>query len=774
MPLARSRVTGISLSLSLLLLPAIRGAQTTVEVYPGPGVNTYQSSLYTVEVFDGAAWVSPYVYQFSRKSVTFWRTGGFPTVSFATFGTTGAVDVRVGKIAGAIASVDVGPHSRNIPVAYSGGRAILTLNPNDKAWITIDGDDANPLFVFADAPKPAVPAGATYFGPGVRDIAPAAGNHYKPSSNEVIYLDGGAWVRGNIDVRGTSNVQVMGPGVLSGELWTGETIAGGTFDDFLNYAMFRGDFYPGNGARVQGITIVDSPGYNFFGGATNVNGVKILSPWFYSTDGFQGVSHVDRVFCFNGDNVFTPGWAGVQNDNMTYTRSFVATTENAVFAGGYWGNAANNIYTSLADDIDIRSYVSDAGGPPLLAAAFQVWMDNTDSTKGYRNQTYQNIRIEAGQLTVPVLSVKNVVYPWGGPTAVSPPLGNGYNLVFKNISVTGTQKHLSEIKGWDANNGLHNVYLDNFRFNGELVTQDNLGKYFDVNGYVWGLSYSASPPTPTVGSIVATSGPAPGGSSVVITGVGFADGAAVSIGGAAATNVQLGGPTAITCRTPSLPAGSLNEVVVTNSDGHGATLAKGWFADFSDVPQTYLYHGAVEKIVRAGITAGCGAGKFCPNDPVTRDAMAKFLLVAAHGPAFDPPAATGAVFCDVTASTLLAKWIEELRAEGIASGAETGACGEPNYHPRDPVTRDAMAKFLELARNGSPFSPPAATGTVFCDVDVSTFLAKWIEQLERDKVTSGCGPGLCGNPDYCPAATVTRGEMAKFLSNSFGLPLLGP
>lgn len=96
----------------------------------------------------------------------------------------------------------------------------------------------------------------------------------------------------------------------------------------------------------------------------------------------------------------------------------------------------------------------------------------------------------------------------------------------------------------------------------------------------------------------------------------------------------------------------------------------------------------------------------------------------------------------MSATTLLARWIEELKAEGIAADAEMGTCGETNYHPKDPVTRDAMAKFLRLAIHGSSFSPEAATGAMFCDVSEMTLLAKWMEQLRRDnvyeRVRSGC------------------------------------
>jgi hypothetical protein len=225
----------------------------------------------------------------------------------------------------------------------------------------------------------------------------------------------------------------------------------------------------------------------------------MLSPWFYSTDGFQNVSHVDHSFVFIGDNVFMPMWAGQQGENVTYTASFAATTLNSVFAGGYWGNPASDRYTSFADDIDIKTYNSDDWGPPLLAAAFQIWMDNSDSTKGFANQTYQNIRID-GDLTVPLLQLKNTVYPWSGSSSPTPPLGNSYNLVFRNITFTGTQKYLSEIKGWDSNNGFHNVILDNVIINGEIVTGTNIGKNFDVNGYVWGLAFTAPAPPCVAGA----------------------------------------------------------------------------------------------------------------------------------------------------------------------------------------------------------------------------------------------------------------------------------
>src|SRR4029077_20912354 len=60
---------------------------------------------------------------------------------------------------------------------------------------------------------------------------------------------------------------------------------------------------------------------------------------------------------------------------------------------------------------------------------------------------------------------------------------------------------------------------------------------------------------PTVTSIVPTSGTANGGTAITITGTGFLAGATVTVGGTAATNVNVAGSTSITATTPAPAAG---------------------------------------------------------------------------------------------------------------------------------------------------------------------------------------------------------------------------
>jgi subtilisin family serine protease len=110
---------------------------------------------------------------------------------------------------------------------------------------------------------------------------------------------------------------------------------------------------------------------------------------------------------------------------------------------------------------------------------------------------------------------------------------------------------------------------------------------------------------------------------------------------------------------------------------------------FTDVPASHPFAAWIEELAAEGITAGFPDGTYRPNDSVTRAQMAVFLLKAAYGDTYNPPAASGLVFDDVPASNAFAPWIEELSFQGITSG-----CGAGNYCPNNPVTRAQMAVFL--------------------------------------------------------------------------------
>jgi uncharacterized protein (DUF1800 family) len=256
------------------------------------------------------------------------------------------------------------------------------------------------------------------------------------------------------------------------------------------------------------------------------------------------------------------------------------------------------------------------------------------------------------------------------------------------------------------------------------------------------------------------SGPAGGGTAVSLVGNQFVAGASVSVGGANAS-ASVTSSTRIGLVAPARGAGAVYDVLVTNAGGAMSTLPRAWFADFLDVDQASPFHTPVEQMVRDGITSGCGGGNYCPSSQITRAQMAVFLLRASHGAAYVPPPASGTIFADVAASDFGADWIEELYAEGITGGCATNPL---RYCPNSAITRGQMAAFLLKVYHGTAYAPPPAQG-VFGDVPTSMPLAPWIEELARLSVTAGCG-----GTSYCPGNSVTRGQMAVFMTKAFHRP----
>ena len=266
---------------------------------------------------------------------------------------------------------------------------------------------------------------------------------------------------------------------------------------------------------------------------------------------------------------------------------------------------------------------------------------------------------------------------------------------------------------------------------------------------------------PSASRFVPSSGPASGGTAVTISGSGFQPGATVQIGGVAAADVVVVDSSTITARTPVLPAGGLYAVLVSNPGTPGRPLDGGWLADFGDVPAEYLFHDAIERLFRAAVTRGCGNGNFCPADPLTRAQVAVFTLRTVRGPAYRPPAATGAVFQDVSSGTPLADWIEDSYAQGLTTRC---VFSPPRFCPDNRVLRAEFTQNLWFAEHFVTF-PGGAGGVFFGDVPASLPNAAYIEALFKEGFVGGCSGG-----NFCPNASVTRGEAAALLARVFSLP----
>jgi hypothetical protein len=184
---------------------------------------------------------------------------------------------------------------------------------------------------------------------------------------------------------------------------------------------------------------------------------------------------------------------------------------------------------------------------------------------------------------------------------------------------------------------------------------------------------------------------------------------------------------------------------------------------FVDVLRTSLFYRSIETLLHHGVTSGCGGNAYCPAGSTTREQMSVFLLAAREGEGYQPPACTTPVFGDVPASSPFCRWVEELARRGVTAG-----CGGGNYCPAAAVSREQMAVFV-LRTLDPALNPPACTTPVFGDVPANSPFCRWIEELARRGIVTGCG-----GANYCPTDPVTREQMAVFLTGTFGLTLYGP
>jgi hypothetical protein len=112
---------------------------------------------------------------------------------------------------------------------------------------------------------------------------------------------------------------------------------------------------------------------------------------------------------------------------------------------------------------------------------------------------------------------------------------------------------------------------------------------------------------------------------------------------------------------------------------------------FTDVPVSHPHFKYVQKLKELGITSGCRATQYCPNDSVTRVQMAAFVIRAKFGllagQTFPFPPAP--YFTDVAADDPFFGYVQKMRDLAITLG-----CTTTQYCPDQPATRGQMAVFL--------------------------------------------------------------------------------
>jgi hypothetical protein len=456
----------------------IRVSNSRIESYCS-AESSKESGLYLVEVLINDQWINAHAYQYTRLSIdSNWHGGYYPWVHWATIGISEntKASIRVTRRSrpwgnDPFTSVELQPSRYNIAPSWNSDFITFEMEQNQKVYVKINNQDHDTLFIFANPLKPPVPENAKYFGPGVHNIG--ADYELMPDEKDV-YLDGGAWVIGSLDITGVQaeKVRILGPGVLSGEFEVWENLKELPWEDTFPYMMIHTDLgiSPDFDVMITGITIVGSPFYNlsFYSlvNSKRVDNIHILSPWTGNTDGLNlaNRAHVTNTFVFNNDDTIL---AEYLYDGNIFVSDCVLAGRNPFLIGyGYFGSGSPFHATIKNCDLILQE----------SREPFRAQVDGKSSDIIVDNQTYENIHIDGNVQRLVYLSIEDT--EWG---ASNPAQGNITEIIFKNITVTGNQSLKSVIRGKDTNNRIDNILFEDLVIGGIKITNNNYNSYFDID-----------------------------------------------------------------------------------------------------------------------------------------------------------------------------------------------------------------------------------------------------------------------------------------------------
>ncbi|MDR1667806.1 MAG: hypothetical protein LBS03_08990 [Bacteroidales bacterium] len=477
--------------------PSIEKSRPTLAVYADPDnyPDVPQSSVYEVTLIQGTTRVKIPVFQntcptyeagymnMESKDATPLSLFAGRSISWVNFSFEETVTIEVKvldteKVPTGNAAVRILPSRYGITPAISGETVSFTLtqpgqcsveigsvgyknglmifaNPMETDIPQIDEDDHYAVMEHATEQNLGqVPASKTglYFRAGVHDI----GVYNIPANIKNIYLEGGAWVYGALDMSGAedSDVKIFGRGVLSS----------GRLNYRRAYCIEAAE--GSERITIEGITVADPKyfGIRLIGGNNVVAWTKLIGGWVYNCDGIAAFAHSHVHHCFswaNDDNIkvyrdnilvedmvlwqlnnggaIQMGWTGAQADGITIKRVDILHAE--------WNNSETNR--------GVLSFVGNRYADP----ASNAWQ--------------KNMLIEDLVTENPVRLVWRISPEENIPNVITP--CTVQNLTMKNwdVKMDRTQASKNYIEGVSADYTITGIVFENVKLDGTLLTTEN-------------------------------------------------------------------------------------------------------------------------------------------------------------------------------------------------------------------------------------------------------------------------------------------------------------
>jgi hypothetical protein len=426
-----------------------------------PQENTAKNSPINIYPYaEGAILAKDYKLFINGKETAVYETS---EGAFASYGAEGTAEIKVVYFGQQpIKKVDIRPKSRNIEYKQIKNEIQFNLTAGPlKTVVEINEDLERPLFIFTNPieknkPSPNA-ANVRYFKAGkVYQIG-----EIKPESGETIYIEGGAVVKGNININNSNNIKVYGFGILDGR-GSKKTVRIEKSSDI----------------SWEGTTILNDSNWAFIAFTSNrinINNINILSYGTISTDGLDVLGSNDvtiknSFMCAEDDAIAIKTekfgkFGPVSNVDIRNCVIFNKEPGNGLEIGYEINHDVSDVSFT---DIDIIHTLSTIG-KPFKRAAISIH----NAGKGtVSNISYKNINIEDARENLIYLSIFSSEF---SPANYTP--GKIKNVSFENIRVTGGEFMPSVIKGYDDQHNISNITFNNLLIKETCIGQATEGKF---------------------------------------------------------------------------------------------------------------------------------------------------------------------------------------------------------------------------------------------------------------------------------------------------------
>ncbi len=420
-------------------------------------------NLFTYDAPEGMAAAPDFELEVNGQPVFVYHTR---TAAFAYFSFDGEVEVKVRSLA-PVYDYDIRPKSTHIAGELYRNQIHFTLDKAANLSIEINKNIKRPLFIFANPLETSIPDSSDK-----QVIFFEAGKIHDPGevfikSNQTVYIEGGAVVRGHFMTDRGKNIKIMGRGILDNSLY------------------LKGEHRPieinrCDNVRIEGIILSECRHWScasFASKNITYHNLKIVSDndW---DDGIDIVGSRDIMVnnCFirtkddciaikSGVNYFTDFNSGFDVDNVL--------VQNSVLWNGVWGNALEIGFETRTDTIKNVTFkncdIIHVEGPE---GTFTIHNGDRAVVK---NVLYENIRVEDARGWLIDFKILESRY------SKDTKRGKIEDVVFRNITVEGGTFPYSQLLGFDDAHGIKGIELENFIIHGTKVSSTYNGMITSIH-----------------------------------------------------------------------------------------------------------------------------------------------------------------------------------------------------------------------------------------------------------------------------------------------------